>query len=45
MEFRWNDWNIEHLAGHGVSADEAEMVIRGARSPFPRKIEEDKWLV
>jgi hypothetical protein len=26
MEFRWNDWNIEHIAGHGVSPDEAETV-------------------
>ncbi len=45
MGFRWNDWNVEHVARGAVSPDEAEMVIRGARSPFPRKIEEDKWLV
>jgi uncharacterized DUF497 family protein len=45
MEFRWNEWNIEHVAKHGVSWDEAEMVVRGARKPFPRKIEDDKWLV
>jgi uncharacterized DUF497 family protein len=45
MGFRWNDWNVEHAARHGVSPEEAEMVVRGARSPFPRKMEEDKWLV
>ena len=45
MEFRWNDWNVGHLARHEVSPDEAEIVIRGVRNPFPRKIEEDKWLV
>jgi hypothetical protein len=45
MDFRWNDWNVEHIAMHGVSPAEAERVIRGARNPFPRKIEEDKWLV
>jgi hypothetical protein len=45
MEFRWNDWNIEHIGKHGVLPDEAELVIAGARSPFPRKIHEDKWLV
>jgi uncharacterized DUF497 family protein len=45
MDFRWNDWNVEHVAVHGVSREETETVIRAARSPFPRKIEEDKWLV
>ena len=45
MEFRWIDWNREHVAEHGVDPDEAEMVVRRAQSPFPRKIEEDKWLV
>ena len=45
MDFRWNDWNIEHIGKHGVLPDEAELVIAGARSPFPRKIHEDKWLV
>ena len=28
MEFRWNDWNIEHIAGHSVTAEEAEQAIR-----------------
>ena len=45
MQFRWNDWNIEHIGRHGVQPDEAELAILGARSPFPRKIQEDKWLV
>ena len=27
MDFRWNEWNIEHLAGHGVSPESAERVI------------------
>src|SRR5579883_1311119 len=45
MEFRWNDWNVEHIAGHGVSPEEAEQVVRGASRPYPRKIEPDKWLV
>ena len=45
MEFRWIDWNREHVAEHGVDPQEAEMVVRQARSPFPRKIKEDKWLV
>jgi uncharacterized DUF497 family protein len=44
MEFRWNDWNLEHVATHGVSPQEAEGVIRQAVRPLPRKIEDDKWL-
>lgn len=45
MLFRWIEWNRDHIAEHGVSPDEAEMVVRHARPPYPRKIEEDKWLV
>jgi len=45
MDFRWNEWNVEHIARHGVMPDEAEYVVRTAKNPFPRKIEEDKWLV
>lgn len=45
MDFRWNEWNEEHIAEHGVSPDDAEAVVRTAKRPFPRKIEEDKWLV
>jgi uncharacterized protein len=44
MDFRWNEWNVEHIAGHGVSPDEAEFVVGNCRRPFPRKIDEDKWL-
>ena len=45
MNFRWNEWNIEHDLKHGVRPEEAEMVVRGASRPFPRKIEDEKWLV
>jgi len=27
MEFRWNEWNVEHIAEHGVTPDEAELVL------------------
>ena len=43
--FRWNAHNIEHIAEHGVTAEEAESVICDARSPFPRMIGNDKSLV
>ena len=45
MQFRWIDWNRDHIAEHGVDPDEAEMVVRQARPPFPEQIEQDKWIV
>ena len=45
MDFRWNDWNEEHVEKHGVSPEEAERVVENARSPFPRAIGDDKRLV
>jgi uncharacterized DUF497 family protein len=45
VEFRWNEWNEDHVPQHGVSPEEAEMVVERARTPFPRMIEDDKRLV
>jgi uncharacterized DUF497 family protein len=45
MDFRWNDWNEGHLAEHSVLPIEAEAVVAAACAPFPRKVEDDKWLV
>jgi uncharacterized DUF497 family protein len=45
VEFRWNDWNVEHIAEHGVSPQEAELVIEHARPPYPELQEENKWRV
>lgn len=45
MDFRWNQWNIEHLARHGVDPEEAEEVVTAARRPYPRWIGDDKLLV
>ena len=42
MDFRWNEWNEEHVANHGVLPQEAEVVVESARRPFPRKIDNDK---
>jgi uncharacterized protein len=44
-EFRWNAWNVDHIAEHGVTPDEAEYVVRNARAPYPRKVGERKYLV
>jgi hypothetical protein len=45
MEFRWNEWNIEHIALHGVDPAEAEFIIETARAPYPLWRQDDKWLV
>ena len=45
MEFRWNQWNEEHIAKHGVAQEEAEHVVEHATSPFPRNAGDDKFLV
>lgn len=45
MEFRWNDWNLEHIAAHGVKPDETERVVEGAQPPFPEGREDGKLLV
>ena len=45
MEFRWNDWNTEHICEHRVEPWEAEDVIVSAGGDFPRAIEDEKYLV
>jgi uncharacterized DUF497 family protein len=45
MDFRWNEWNLDHVILHGVDPAEAEMVVRRAARPFPREIEEGKQIV
>ncbi len=45
MDFRWNGWNIEHLARHGVTPQEAEWVVRQASKPFPRMAGGGKFFV
>lgn len=45
MEFRWIEWNVEHIGKHGVRPEEAEMVVENATRPFPMQPEKDKYLV
>lgn len=44
-EFRWIDWNIEKVHGHGLAASDVEYVINTARRPYPKPIGNEKWLV
>lgn len=45
MQFRWNDWNVQHVAEHGVDPDEAEGVVQNAAPPWPLFGGEGKFLV
>jgi uncharacterized DUF497 family protein len=45
MEFRWHPWNIGKCEKHGVAPEDAEYVVRHARRPFPRLIDDDKSMV
>ena len=42
MQFRWIEWNRDHLDEHGVDWEEAEAVVRQAKSPFPQQIGDEK---
>ena len=43
--YRWNEWNIEHIADHGISPREAEYVIDHAARPWPEDTGEDRYRV
>ena len=44
-EFRWNDWNIDHIAEHGVTTAEAEWIVNNARRPYPEEAGGGRLLV
>ena len=44
-DFRWNTWNVDHIAEHDVLPEEAERVVNSARPPWPEKIGDGKWRV
>jgi hypothetical protein len=43
--FLYDAWNREHIAKHGVNRADAEYVVESAAPPYPRKKEDDKFLV
>jgi uncharacterized DUF497 family protein len=43
-EFRWNTWNSEHIADHGITRSEAEDVVIRARRPYPQRVGAGKYL-
>jgi hypothetical protein len=44
-DFRWIDWNVDHIGIHGISPEEAEYVVDNAAAPYPEAISDDKWRV
>ena len=44
-DFRWIDWNVEKVEGHGLSVGDVERVVNQARRPYPKPIGNEKWLV
>lgn len=43
-EFRWNEWNVDHITEHGVTPEAAEYNVEHSRRPYPTK-ERDRFLV
>jgi hypothetical protein len=44
-DFRWIEWNIGHIAEHGISPEDAEYVVNHAKPPFPRRTDAEQFLV
>lgn len=44
-EFRWNDWNVDHIGKHGVSAHAVEYVVNQGLPPYPKREGEGKYRV
>ncbi len=44
MEFRWNEWNTGHIGKHGVTPEEAEQVVRGAKGSYLIYARDGKYL-
>jgi uncharacterized DUF497 family protein len=44
-DFRWNDWNTDHIAKHGIVPKQAEQVVLRARTPWPSYEGDNRWLV
>jgi len=45
VDFRWNEWNLEHATDHGCAVSEIQSVVRNAGRGYPRNIGRGKFLV
>lgn len=44
-DFRWNQWNVQHIASHGVEPQEAQYVVEHPARGFPRNEGDGKYRV
>ncbi len=44
-DFRWNDWNIDHIAEHNVTVDEAEYLMEHPAPGYPEYIGNGRYRV
>jgi uncharacterized DUF497 family protein len=42
--FRWNRWNTDHIAEHGIEPAQAEYVVNHPRRGFPRFLGDGRYL-
>lgn len=45
MIFRWIQWNLDHIAEHGITTGAAEFVVNFPARPYPTRIGDGKFLV
>ncbi len=43
-EFRWIEWNIDHIARHGVTVEEAEFVVDHPMRRYPRRARNQTYI-
>jgi len=42
--FRWNSWNADHIAEHGITKAQAELVVNHPRRGYPRYLGDGRFL-
>ena len=45
FDFKWIEWNIDHIERHGVLPEDAEWVVNHTRRPYPQRAAHDKCVV
>lgn len=45
VEFRWNDWNLDHATRHGCTIEEIEALLRNPGRGWPRISGKGRFLV
>ena len=45
MIFAYDNWNRQHVSKHGVERADAQYVVENAKPPYPKRIENGKFMV